>query len=581
MAGKTKITPRPYQLELLEAAMEENTIVVLGTGTGKTFVSVLLIRELQYQILGSFSTHKRTIFLVTTGINNLLLCQIMCLPLVPLVAQQAKVVRDNLDVNVGEFKGDSKIDTWNELTWVNKFEQHHVLVMTAQIFVNILSAGFVQLDKINLVIFDECHHATKDHPYCQVMRLFDVLAQSDQQPRVLGLTAALIQGKCRAFEVEKRITQLEKVLQCRAQTSQDLVTVHKFATRPDEHLFTFNSTQDDQRLINVFTAPIQFLADFPKRSKSSIYETVKDLLVDCSEVLEEVGSTILYKLIEECNCLNHIESYRSSAPNPMDTALISLCCTHLKIFKQLYNRSDEIFITSKMKRLLQILEDFGIKNGESTENSSSSIPSKERLCGIIFVQQRSTALALARVLQLLAKTKPHLRYIRCAHIVGHGATQSQNGPIARRADMTTAQQQQVLSCFRSHKINLLVSTSVVEEGLDVPQCNLVIRYSLPDGVCSYLQSRGRARASNSQYIMMVDERHSKSFNAQLRDMQEIEKMLEKLCYGRHVPVVGDEEEDEDSDKVKNVDEIIPPFCPHGEGTQTRATATSSIQSLYM
>lgn len=67
MGGKTKITARPYQLELLEAAMEENTIVVLGTGTGKTFVSVLLIRELQHQILGSFKTHKRTIFLVTTG----------------------------------------------------------------------------------------------------------------------------------------------------------------------------------------------------------------------------------------------------------------------------------------------------------------------------------------------------------------------------------------------------------------------------------------------------------------------------------------------------------------------------------
>ena len=70
MAGKPKITPRPYQLELLEAAIEENTIVVLGTGTGKTFVSVLLIRELQHEILGNFSTHKRTIFLVTTGILN-------------------------------------------------------------------------------------------------------------------------------------------------------------------------------------------------------------------------------------------------------------------------------------------------------------------------------------------------------------------------------------------------------------------------------------------------------------------------------------------------------------------------------
>ena len=70
MGGKGKIAPRPYQLELLDAAIEENTIVVLGTGTGKTFISVLLIKEMQHQILGNYDTHKRTIFLVTTGMYD-------------------------------------------------------------------------------------------------------------------------------------------------------------------------------------------------------------------------------------------------------------------------------------------------------------------------------------------------------------------------------------------------------------------------------------------------------------------------------------------------------------------------------
>lgn len=497
-----------------------------------------------------------------------------CSP-VPLVAQQAKVVRNNLDVIVGEFKGDSKIDNWSKLMWQNKFEQYHVLVMTAQIFVNILSAGFIELDKINLVIFDECHHATKDHPYSQVMRFFN--QDLGQLPRVLGLTAALIQGKCRASEVEKRIRQLEKILQCRAQTSQDLMTVQKFATRPVEHLISFNSNQDDQGLINVFTTPIQFLAEFPKKSKSSTYEYVKDTLVDCSQVLEEVGPLVLHDLIK--TCLISLESYKSKMLmiSSVDKALLNLCYTHLKVFQQQYNRNSRASVTSKVKHLLQILEDFGIKNGESGE-SSNSVPSKEKLCGIIFVQQRSTALALAQVLQRFAKEKSELRYIRCGHIVGHGATQSQNGPIAKMADMTTAKQQEVLSRFRSHKLNLLVSTSVVEEGLDVPQCNLVIRYSLPDDVCSYLQSRGRARAASSQYIMMVDHKQSKSFCSQLGDMRAIEKMLEGLCHGRHVPIVDD---DGDEDEDKCVDDIIPPFYPHGEGTQTRATGASSIQLLYM
>ena len=61
---------RPYQLELLDAALEENTIVLLGTGSGKTFIAVMLLKQMSYMILDSYKANphsKRTIFLVNTG----------------------------------------------------------------------------------------------------------------------------------------------------------------------------------------------------------------------------------------------------------------------------------------------------------------------------------------------------------------------------------------------------------------------------------------------------------------------------------------------------------------------------------
>ena len=67
---KEKFQPREYQLELLEAAKKENIIVCLGTGTGKTFISIKLIEHLarENDILRPFSEGgKRTFFLVNSG----------------------------------------------------------------------------------------------------------------------------------------------------------------------------------------------------------------------------------------------------------------------------------------------------------------------------------------------------------------------------------------------------------------------------------------------------------------------------------------------------------------------------------
>lgn len=65
------------------------------------------------------------------------------------------------------------------------------------------------------------------------------------------------------------------------------------------------------------------------------------------------------------------------------------------------------------------------------------------------------------------------------------------------------EQKDTIRKFRQGDLNLLISTSVAEEGLDIPECNLVVRYGLLTNEIAQKQAIGRARAKNSQYSVVA------------------------------------------------------------------------------
>lgn len=91
---------------------------------------------------------------------------------------------------------------------------------------------------------------------------------------------------------------------------------------------------------------------------------------------------------------------------------------------------------------------------------------------------------------------------------------------------------QVLRKFRAHETNLLIATSIVEEGVDIPKCNLVVRFDLPTEYRSYVQSKGRARAPVSNYIMLADTGRTKAFEEDLSTYKAIEKVMFSLYLTR-------------------------------------------------
>jgi Lhr-like helicase len=120
-----------------------------------------------------------------------------------------------------------------------------------------------------------------------------------------------------------------------------------------------------------------------------------------------------------------------------------------------------------------------------------------QMSGIMFVERRVTA----SMLQKLLSVHPDTQHLSCATFVG-----TSNPSIHSRCPTEIASlddQKTTLEDFRSQKCNMVIATNVLEEGIDISSCNLVICFNKPANLKSFIQRRGRAREKKSTFVMML------------------------------------------------------------------------------
>ncbi|OAF70122.1 hypothetical protein A3Q56_02109 [Intoshia linei] len=518
---------RQYQVDMLQNIKNENSIVFLSPGSGKTYISIMAIHEFSLSLQGSYSegVAKRTFFIVHS---------------IALVNQQANVIRRSSNLSVKEVIGSYGSKVWSPSQWNIIFQDFEVLVMTYQILLELFQHGMITFDRINLLIIDECHRAIKNHCIVNIMRHIKDY-ESCNKPRIVGLTASLINDTHVSQElIKEKIALLEKNLNCKTFTSLNDTSYNYFANkninRKKRIIFYSNLEFDDKlsRMVRYKISDLQMFVKYMQPLYTKIESNQDYILV------ETLGMTSFINLPKRI--ILSIENIYKVL-GPLGVAVISkYLIKNLSLIKttfitteklKLYNQTMKVIITE----LFEIYQEFSnlfkdkymynyikpylsenVVNLISTiykhkrehieeDKESTNLMIQEGLDEddskpiimnrmLVFVTCRQTALTLCKLIKFVSKCKLSLSFVRCNYIVGT------NNPVSKQL---TSNNQKICD-FRSDKINILICTEVIQEGIDIRNCNMVYNFCDVRSFNSYIQSTGRARDDDSIVYFSFDKK---------------------------------------------------------------------------
>ncbi|GMI97873.1 dicer-like 3, DICER-LIKE 3 [Hibiscus trionum] len=511
------LNPRGYQLQVYEVAKRRNIIAVLDTGVGKTMIAVMLIKDFG-EAIKSADSRKLIVFLA---------------PTVHLVNQQFEYVKEHTSLEVEQYYGAKGVDEWTLDCWEKEVKDHDVLVMTPQILLDALRKAFLSLEKVSLLIIDECHRATGNHPYARIMKEF--YHKSKIKPKIFGMTASPVvsKGVSSKTDCEGQMSELESVLDCLIYTIEDRTEMEVYVPSAKESCRFYDpaelSSSDLKAMIEASWLKTDVSLSKLQDSQQVSYKDLDDKLKalrrrisnDHAKILhclDNLGLICAYEAVnvfleniidtkEECEvyresvlqCKNFLEEVRCLIGESLPLGDKSFLNSGFDYVKAV----DLGYISPKMHELLQLFQSFG--------------ETKQISC-LIFVERIITA----KVIERFTKKVSYLSHFMVSYMTGSNTSVDSLAP---------KMQKETLESFRSGKVNLLFTTDVVEEGIHVPNCCYVIRFDLPKTVRSYVQSRGRARQNNSEFIMMLERGNLKQRN-QIYDLIRSEHSMKNTAIKR-------------------------------------------------
>jgi ERCC4-related helicase len=548
---KNSVEFRTYQSNISQSAFNRNTLVILPTALGKTIISLLVCANTLYNY-----KDKRVLIMAPTR---------------PLVIQHMnsffsvlKMLEDQIAAVTGKIVPYARRAIWNK-------PEIRLVFATPEVVKNDIEENRLSLNDFTLLVFDEAHRAVKDYAYTFIAKEY---VKQSIYPLILALTASPGSDKQRMKEVCDNLF-IEHV-EYRSEEDPDVrqyinpIEVEwKYLDLPSEYQYIISNlksilhekirwliqhrilSQKDPGWIfkrNLIDAGDQIRYNLEltmEEERGPLYVALMQQssalsLMYCTELIESQGSYSLKAFLDRIeeeghgvasgagsggSSKSHQSILNDSRIKEVRTLVSNLTTEHPKI-NYIVNLLKNRYHSSNFTQNSNAKKDGQYNRQEKLDPESDYNRRHNHLIPyhdlqnnsrtLIFTQYRDSA---RHIVEMLSKNG-----INASRFVGQAKRQ---GDIGMKQDEQTS----ILESFRNGEFDVLVATSIAEEGLDIPQVDLVIFYEPIPSEIRHIQRRGRTgRMSAGSVIILaaketIDERN---LHASKRRIQKMKQTLSSL-----------------------------------------------------
>ncbi|KAM3181638.1 hypothetical protein ACTXT7_013977 [Hymenolepis weldensis] len=509
----TGVEFRTYQFTITERCLYQNCLVCVPTGLGKTLIAAVVLHNFL-----RWYPSSRVVFMAPTR---------------PLVSQQMIACRDLTGLSISgkqtaeavELTGTTpppqRAAVWNG--------QHRAFFLTPQVIANDLASGICPAKSISCIVIDEAHKATGNHAYCQVIRGITGEPYNHRQFRIVALSATPATDLSGAQAVIANL--LISHLEVRSESSLDVRpychrrAIETIVVRLDPQLFAFK-----KRLCDLAIPPLQRLCEH-----NALWTSNRAQQPDP----ESFAPFTLVKARETFAKENQFSPYTGMVMRDFRIATCFARALQLltqyglrPVYQFLHTNTESSCELAQVSGLQELITDIGSALGISNSNAAmsqlrfvSGHPKLFKLRDVLMhhfsksvdncLSQRGTrAIVFTQyrdsVADIMHMLKSYSTLLRPAVFVG----QSSNHQGRARKKNTQRDQLQVMEAFREGRVNILISTSIGEEGLDVGQVDLIVCYDAHKSPARLIQRLGRTgrKRSGRVVVLLTEGREQSNFS---------------------------------------------------------------------